>query len=99
MTKPKSYDYIVYFKDQTYQTFSLTRADVDAIGEAMDSRRTQAVAKLSIGYINTQDIRSIVEHKAPATSTPVESEEDLHPTLSLEDQAYIDQLLGTGGRR
>lgn len=97
MTKPKAFDYVIYYTDQTYQVFSLTRVDVDAIGEAMTHE--DGVARVSIGFLRTNEIRSIVQHKPAPMPQPQPELEETHPLLSLEEQAYIDQLLGAGGSR
>lgn len=90
MTKPKSYDYVIYYNDQTYQTFNLTKPDVEEIGYAM---LKQAVAKVSIGFVNTADIRSIVERIDPPAPTKPEIDQ-MNPQLSFEEQAYINELMG-----
>lgn len=90
MSKPKLFPYVVYYRDQTFQTINITKADYELIAHDLDCGAK--FTKISIGSLGLEDIRSIFERIEPTEKVeeqqPQEDDED-YPHLSLEDQAWL----------
>lgn len=90
MSKAKQFPYVIYYRDQTFQTINITKADFDEIASALTAGHP--FANLSIGLLGLADMRSLFERIEP-TGKPEEEEqpvdEEIYPGLSLEEQAYI----------
>lgn len=86
-TRAKKYSYVVYYKDQTYQTIDITRSDFEELKRAKVAGGD--VANLSIGFMETVDIRSVFERIDPPKSDKKEDIiAELPPNMSLEAEAF-----------
>lgn len=91
MAKPKSYPYVVYYKDQTYQTIMLTKKDFEEVCNAIEQSRP---VKITIGIMQTFDIRSVLERiDPPMAESQEELKSELPPTMTMEEMAYYYENL------
>lgn len=78
--------YVVYYCDQTFQTINLTKADYEAIVEAMVAGKP--VAALSIGVMRLADIRSLFERIEPPKADEKTEAPD-YEGMTMEEAAYL----------
>lgn len=80
-TPKKRYKYTFLYQDGTYITYELTKEDYEKI---LQRAHTEGVAVISIGFVNLQGIRSVIEQKE-------EEEQEVEVEQSLENIPVLDQ--------
>lgn len=94
-TPKKRYKYTFLYQDGTYITYDLTKEDYEKVQQRA---HTEGVAVISIGFVNLQGIRSVIEQREQDTeeSTEPEINEGELPVLDQESYNWIKQY--TGGK-
>ncbi len=80
-TPKKRYKYTFLYQDGTYITYELTKEDYEKV---LQRAHTEGVAVISIGFVNLQGIRSVIEQKE-------EEEQEIEVEQSLENIPVLDQ--------
>lgn len=89
-TKPGRRTYAIYYSDNTYMTYELTRGDYEKLEDTFNANKQHV--KLSLGILALKDIRAVIEQREAAPVT--ESDEGADPILSPDELVYMKQLKG-----
>jgi hypothetical protein len=76
--------YTVYYNDQSYLSYMLTKDEYEALGQNLGYELN---IETSVGYLNTSNMRSIILQK----SAPKQKDNaSANPDLSKEEQEWIN---------
>jgi hypothetical protein len=91
-TPKKRYKYTFLYQDGTYITYELTKEDYEKV---LQRAHTEGVAVISIGFVNLQGIRSVIEQKEEEEQE-VEVEQPLEniPVLDQESYEWLKSYVG-----
>jgi hypothetical protein len=87
----KKHPYVLYYNDATFQTIDLLTSDVKKIETAMV--KGERFAAISIGILWLTEFRSLLERIDPPVVVEEKKEEPVYPGMSLEDEAYLNELI------
>lgn len=86
-TPPKQYPYAIYYSDNSYMIYDLTKADYEALTKAI-LEQAPAV-KVSIGVLQTKDIRAVIKQREEKPK----KEKPAVPDLSVDELEYLKESL------
>lgn len=86
MAAKKTYPYAIHYNDGSYMVYDLTREDFDKIKKHMAGPPNVRIIECSIGILNLQDVRSVIEQRVPKKPKPILA---AHPNLTAEDIEWL----------
>lgn len=92
-TRPKVYPYAVYYRDGSFLIYEITDKDYKILS---NSKKDNSVAVLSIGTLETVEIRAIIKQNPPPM--PDKQVTEGIPVLDSESQKWVEEY-GKGGSR